>query len=550
MLAGCTQDTPNPAEPAEPEASAAIKCIAPGFPLVQALAQISGTKTLQGLYPVTKPKPLALALARVSEVAALWTVCKSAQAQAKVAAHTNIVLNDFRTGQLIGGTSAATAARVVAHINTMWQGVGFQAPNLPLTPGTGTDFGVGLFTPGQPLLVQTGSDNGAVQLPGNAFPQTTLVTIVQRPNSPNPFTGTGETVFPPFYEIIASNAGNVHYLNLGAFAVVGFCVDDVANPGILGLIDPAIAHVAVTEGSNPGGFEILDNATDAQYDQLGLDCERFSPPIGSLFDSGLRSFASNAPRYLRETVVSLLLPAKVQAAVGKTGLGGLARSLSPFGVTDRVSEPLSIERLDPRYASEEDGTTVQRRVQVFSGDNSVQNAPVTFSVATGLLGNGNQSQVIYTDADGQAVVNWALPAEEQFGSLTLAASVPGGASVTYTVAPAHDGVLHPLPCNLEGTITSLNSNTAVNVNFTNALGEDGDPISVFWLNFSGLREYPFEGGGIGVPYAVINPGQTHAQATFVTHPWILTSPGEPETCYGIFLPLPSGTSTVTILPDE
>ncbi len=548
VLAACIQDTPNPIEPTEPEASAAIKCIAPGFPIVQALAQISGAKNLIGLYPVTKPKPLALALARVAEVAALWTVCKPAQAQAKVAAHTSIVLNDFRTGQLIGGTSAATAARVVTHINTMWQGVGFVPPNLPITPGTGTDFGVGLFTPGQPLLVKTGSQNGAVQIPGNGFSQTTLVTIVLRPNTPNPFAGTGQQVFPPFYEIIASNAGNIHYLNTGTFAVVGFCVDDVANPDILDLIDPAIAHIAVTEGSNPGGFEILDNASDAQYNQLGLDCTRFSPPIGSLFDGGLRSFASNAPRYLQSAMTSLLLPSNLEAAVGKTGLGGLARSLSPFGVTDRVGGELSLERLDPQYASEEDGTTIQRREQVFSGDTSVQNVPVTFSVPTGLLGNGNQSQNVLSDADGQAVVNWTLPAET-FGSLTLTASVPCGSSVTYTIAPAHDGVLRPLPCSLEGTSTSLNSETPVNVTFNNGLGEGDDPVSVFWLNFSGLREFPFEGGGIGVPYAVLNPGQSIVQPTYVTHPWILTTPGEPETCYGIFLPLSTG-GTVTIQSTE
>jgi hypothetical protein len=40
------------------------------------------------------------------------------------------------------------------------------------------------------------------------------------------------------------------------------------------------------------------------------------------------------------------------------------------------------------------------------------------------------------------------------------------------------------------------------------------------------------------------------QPTFVTHPWILTTPGDPEICYGIFLPLPSGTSTVTIQSSE
>ena len=174
----------------------------------------------------------------------------------------------------------------------------------------------------------------------------------------------------------------------------------------------------------------------------------------------MRSFASKAPEYLGSVITSVLLPNTLEAAVavGKTGLGGLARSLSPFGVVDREPpEPLTLTRLDPQYASEEDGTTIQRRVQVFSGDNSVQNAPVTFSVASGLLGNGNQSQVVLSDADGQAVVSWTLPAEETFGSLTLTASVAGGSSVTYTVAPAHDGVLHALPCNLEGAITSLNS---------------------------------------------------------------------------------------------
>ena len=60
----------------------------------------------------------------------------------------------------------------------------------------------------------------------------------------------------------------------------------------------------------------------------------------------------------------------------------------------------------------------------------------------------------------------------------------------------------------------------MNVTFNNAFGEGDDNISVFWLNFSGLREYPFEGGGIGVPYAILNPGQSIVQPTYVTYPWI------------------------------
>jgi hypothetical protein len=426
FLAGCSQDTPNPIEPTEPDASAAIKCIAPGFPIVQALAQISGARNLIGLYPVTKPKPLALALARVAEVAALWTVCKPAQAQAKVAAHTNILLNDFRTGQLIGGTSAATAGRVITHINTMWQGVGFQAPNLPIFPGTGTDFGVGLFTPGTALLVKTGSSNGAVKIPANGFTQPTLITIVLRPPTPNPFAGVeGEEVAPPFYEIVASNATNTHYLTGTNTAIVGFCVDDAINPEILGFNDPAIAHIAVAEGSNPGGFEILDNATSGQYDQLGLDCDQFSPPIGSLFDGGLRSFASNAPRYLSSAVASLLLPAKVEATVsaGKTGLGGLARSLSPFGVVDR--SPGSLYQLefwdggeagngDPTERQFYDGETMEWSCDINdlchpsvvlrdSQGMGIGGVPVTVTLIHLDVANGSFSEgsttVVYTNSD-------------------------------------------------------------------------------------------------------------------------------------------------------
>jgi hypothetical protein len=208
------------------------------------------------------------------------------------------------------------------------------------------------------LLVKTGSSNGAVRIPANGFNQTTLISIVLRPPTPNPFAGEEEDVFPPFYEIVASNAAGTHNLTNGAFAIVGFCVDDAINPEILDLNDPAIAHIAVNEPPL-GGFEILDNAPAGDYNLLGLDCEQFSPPIGSLFDGGLRSFASKAPQYLSNALASVFLPAKVEAAVavGKTGLGGLARSLSPFGVVDRSpGNPYELEFWDGGEAGNGDPT--------------------------------------------------------------------------------------------------------------------------------------------------------------------------------------------------
>jgi hypothetical protein len=180
--------------------------------------------------------------------------------------------------------------------------------------------------------------DGAVLIPSNGFTEPTTITIYLRPDTPNPFDASGHTVYPPFYEITASNLGGTHYLANGQ-AVVGFCLDDA----ILGSVtDPAIAHLAVPEGSNAGGFEVLNDATDPQYASLGLDCARYAPPvIGSLFDHGLRGFASAAPRvaarYLRSAAEAIFLPAKLNASAyfGKIGLGGLASSLSPFGVTDR-----------------------------------------------------------------------------------------------------------------------------------------------------------------------------------------------------------------------
>ena len=120
------------------------------------------------------------------------------------------------------------------------------------------------------------------------------------------------------------------------------------------LNEPAIAHIAVAEGPHPGGFEVLDEASDAQYTALGLNCEQFVPSeIGSLFEGGLKGFASAAPRvaarYARAAAAAVFLPLRLEAAVAKRGLGGLPTSLSPFGVTDASPAPPA-SMLTARYS--------------------------------------------------------------------------------------------------------------------------------------------------------------------------------------------------------
>ncbi len=331
-IAGCSQDnTPTPMEPSSE--TPALHCFQPGFPLKLALEQIAGSRTTTALYPKSNPRRLALALARVSEIAALWTFCKPDLARTKLTQHSTILMADLRAGnRLVGGSSDATEERVTTHINTMWQGV---------FGGAGTNAGSGLYT-GEELTVPTANGNGAVRVPAGGYgDEPTSITILQRSSDDNPFDDDpgNPPVFSPFFEIIASNAINRPYLVNGLRATVAICVDDEVDPGILGLDEPAIAHIAVENvddpENEPGGFEILDFAPTGDIEGFVCEFEEFN----SLFDGGLKGFASAAPRYLRETAASLFLPAEARAAaaaaVGKTGLGGLARSLSPFGVTER-----------------------------------------------------------------------------------------------------------------------------------------------------------------------------------------------------------------------
>ena len=93
-------------------------------------------------------------------------------------------------------------------------------------------------------------------------------------------------------------------------------------------------------------------------------------------------------------------------------------------------------------------------------------------------------------------------------------------SGTFRVASA---TVTQLACNQEGTVKSIESTKSVNLTFTNNTTRS---VAVYWLNFDGVRQYPFviEGTGIGVPYTVLAPGASFTQATFVTHPWLLERP--------------------------
>ncbi|MGH7499154.1 MAG: hypothetical protein ACREL3_09925 [Gemmatimonadales bacterium] len=418
-LSACSNDNTTAPSAPGPEA-AVVRCRPTPFPVLSLTTQIIK------IFPVTGGLQ-AQALLKMVSIGALWTVCKPTDAQKGVVAFVNWMNQQFQAYKLIGKKTLDSSQRVSTLTNALYSAVGLGSPNVPSSAIATGNFGVGVYT-GDELFLNTNSDSGGTRIPAGSFPNPTVITIFKRPDMPSPFPAG---VVAPFYDVTASNASGTHTLSGNLTALVGFCVDD----DVLGGFDsPAVAHLV-----SPGVFEVLQQAST---DPLGLICdeeEGFSVKRLSLLDWGA------AGRSIRAAAQALLLPEPALAAVatGKSGLGGLARSLSPFGVTEGDIAPLSCDE-----------------------ENSEAN--------------------------------------------------PEG-------------------------IRSLNSDTPVDVTFVNHTDQS---VSVYWLNFSGQREFPTSigGGGLNFPYMVLEPNQSYVQSTFVTHPWILI--GDDDTCYGIFLPRPYGGTVV------
>ncbi len=370
-MSACTSDdrSPTPTEPG-PETVIVPRCRPTRYPVAPLTIQIIK------IFPVAGGLQ-ANALVRNVAIGALWTVCKTTDAQAGVASFVKFMVQQFQANKLIGGKSSGSSQRVLKLTNDLYSAVGLKPPQFPPEAlGDGNNFGNGLFVPGTQKVINTGNFEAGTVIPPNGFNQPTLITIFRR--STSGFTSPPQPVFGPFYEITASNADGKHYLNTGEFAVVGFCADaDDLLPPPPQLNDPAIAHQAIQEGTNPGGFEVLDpNAvTTAQYISLGLSCPRFPSRIGALDMGSFKGFAMSAWRhtthYAGPVLASVLLPDEAQAAAamaaGKSGLGGLARSLSPFAVTDRGGNTSEFS-FDPESFAGQDRRDPSGQEFFFDGD--------------------------------------------------------------------------------------------------------------------------------------------------------------------------------------
>lgn len=76
-------------------------------------------------------------------------------------------------------------------------------------------------------------------------------------------------------------------------------------------------------------------------------------------------------------------------------------------------------------------------------------------------------------------------------------------------------------CPDEAGLRSTEWTVSTSLTFANRM-----PIAlrIYWLNYNGVRQF----------YAIVPPGQSHVQQTYVTHPWVLTD--ESENCVALYMP--------------
>jgi hypothetical protein len=459
----------------------------------------------------------------------------------------DILLKAFYAGKLTD-TSAATFDNVLELIRLLYCYVGLTPPDFPGT-STGSDVVVGVVFPNSPLTtIAVPSQHAAVTIPAGAAPAPTTIVIRILPDTPGPLL-TSLDQYPLFYEFSGTTATGPVVFN--SFVTAGVCLRDIIE------VPDENLRLAHNVGSNFGDVEVLPRAPvvpGVSCADLGGNPGFLSAPTKVGAAAGTPDRWSSVGRAL-EPLARALLPEPLHATSLALTLpvGGTTKKFSPFGVVDVFSNPGSFTRVSRAVTSEEPlGTTVIRTVHVSSSNGAaLAKVPVTFATTTGSLGG---SQPVLTDAFGNASVSWTLPSTAGVYTLTATAfaidNPPGESSdppsvtpdpyqpdvafdpssLAFTVAGSSPPALTALPCSLEGTASSVNSNSPVDVTFVNGTGQI---VTVYWLDYSGQR----------VLYNTVAPGGSYVQPTFVTHPWILI--GGDNTCYGIFLPLSTGgTATV------
>jgi hypothetical protein len=328
------------------------------------------------------------------------------------------VTKAYTAGKLAGGKSAATQAKLLQFISSLYCFVGLPAPNLPpgaLDPNEGA---VAVITPTSGnTLVRPASKHGGVFIPAGVSPITTIVTVSRLPDSPGPlFTSLDQ--YPQFYEINASPA-----VTFNSVVTAAVCLGDGFT-----LAQPRLAH---NVGPLFGDVEVLPSVSAAGV----VDCSDIpTTVVGSRFSVGSLFAAAFLPSELRAATV----------AVATAGVGGTTKKFSPFGTVDAQSNPGTVSVPDggeTQTFQVAGGAVSPAPAVVVRSKNGtpIANVPVTFAVGgSGGTVNGGPSFTVNTNASGIATaVNWVVGTATS--DYTLTASAPTGVA-SGEVAPYRPAV--------------------------------------------------------------------------------------------------------------
>lgn len=323
----------------------------------------------------------------------------------------DFALERYYAGQLIGGTSTATANKLAE----MLTGVLCLAGMPPFDPALlGLDAAAVVVEPNSPqTTIVTGTGFAGAQVEPGTVNEPTLFTIRRLPNSPGPLL-TQLDQYPLFYEFHANG------ITFNVPVLVSTCVPDDANP-------PDINRLRLAHNVAPftmGSIEILEPVAGASI----VDCT--TAGLAAAQRRGLDQLAHQGFQLLKNTLEKTLLPQPLYAArrfFGGAGLSGSVRTFSPFGGVDPVATmtPNDAFVREPPFGGFVffvPGVTMTTPT-----GRAMEGLPITWTVTAGGGTVGNP--LILTDANGFASAGSWQAGFVNPQALVAQAVVPAGVTV-------------------------------------------------------------------------------------------------------------------------
>ncbi|HEV8132309.1 MAG TPA: hypothetical protein VGQ81_13750, partial [Acidobacteriota bacterium] len=104
-------------------------------------------------------------------------------------------------------------------------------------------------------------------------------------------------------------------------------------------------------------------------------------------------------------------------------------------------------------------------------------------------------------------------------------------TATASVTVTNYEQLQAQSCDRESSLRSLEGATTSSIEFVNFSSQ---AIQIYWLDYNGRRQF----------YNTLQPRESYVQATFLTHPWLVTDLN--RQCLGIYLPTSKPATAATI----